>query len=223
MLPSFGCDRPMSIWVLGLQGAKSFRHSEMVKWRNAVIWASSVLSAHHHLSIRLLVRLAHIYSSYLHLRFTCKSFSKFPTLLYFMLTLHPLPALYCLNQLSHLWVHVWPFMSTVSPRQSLPVLLCLIDPSFPPPSSPANRCVNVHGLMWMEWWLWRLLHPHLFAQSSVFLRCKQSGGCGECSTPICLPRGECARHQGLTLEDPEDGWDGGIPCINTLFQKDHHT
>ena len=79
--------------------------------------------------------------------------------------------------------------------------------------------------------------------------CEWSGGCGGCSTPvhlpglvypfdanrvvdvesalpgstpICLPGGECARHQRLTLEGPEDGWDRGIPCINTLFQKDRH-
>ena len=49
------------------------------------------------------------------------------------------------------------------------------------------RCVNVHGLMQMEWRLWQLLHPRPFAQSSVLLRRKQSGGCGECSTPsVCL-------------------------------------
>ena len=30
------------------------------------------------------------------------------------------------------------------------------------------------------------------------------------------------QNQHLTLEDLEDSWDGGIPCINTLFQKDCH-
>ena len=32
-----------------------------------------------------------------------------------------------------------------------------------------------------------------------------------------------AQNRRLTLEDLEDGWDRGIPRINTLFQKDRHT
>ncbi|KAI6038379.1 pre-mRNA-processing-splicing factor 8 [Pisolithus marmoratus] len=31
-----------------------------------------------------------------------------------------------------------------------------------------------------------------------------------------------AQNCHLTLEDLEDSWDRGIPCINTLFQKDHY-
>ena len=32
-----------------------------------------------------------------------------------------------------------------------------------------------------------------------------------------------AQNRRLTLEDLEDSWNRGIPRINTLFQKDHHT
>jgi len=32
-----------------------------------------------------------------------------------------------------------------------------------------------------------------------------------------------AQNHHLTLEDLKDSWDRGIPQINTLFQKDHHT
>jgi pre-mRNA-processing factor 8 len=31
------------------------------------------------------------------------------------------------------------------------------------------------------------------------------------------------KNSRLTLEDLKDSWDQGIPHINTLFQKDHHT
>ena len=31
-----------------------------------------------------------------------------------------------------------------------------------------------------------------------------------------------AQNWCLTLEDLEDSWDRGIPCINTLFQNDRH-
>ena len=66
----------------------------------------------------------------------------------------------------------------------------------------AWRPVNVYGLMRMEWWLWRLLHPRPFSWSSVPLRRKQNGGCGECSTPVCLPGGL------LTFTDSCE-WSGG--------------
>jgi hypothetical protein len=32
-----------------------------------------------------------------------------------------------------------------------------------------------------------------------------------------------AQNHHLTLKDLEDSWGWGIPCINTLFQKDRHT
>ncbi|KIM60458.1 hypothetical protein SCLCIDRAFT_940349 [Scleroderma citrinum Foug A] len=112
-------------------------------------------------------------------------------------------------------------MSTITTLKPCGVAI----PPFLHPLPPQTAVFNVHGLMRMEWWLWRLLHPRPFTWSSVPLRRKQSGGCGECSTrlyPHLFAWRRMCKHQRLTLEGPEDGWDRGIPRINTLFQKDRH-
>ena len=67
----------------------------------------------------------------------------------------------------------------------------------------ARRPVNIYGLMQMEWPMSIiLLHPCPFAWSSIPLQCKQSGGCGGCSTPVCFPGGGYARHLSRPCPTP---------------------